>query len=315
MPEPRIFGGIPHFQQLSRLSTWFPQVEPAMLIARRTTIAHTSCMASNDTTPRLESNSPECPFCGGSGWKMVEVVDQFGRNSQKATKCECQRRLHGERLLEQARIPKRYEHCDFGGFEHGGNFKQLAVPFMKSRSFVEMYPAEKDGLMIIGPIGVGKTHLAVSIIKELITQKHVPCLFYDYRELLKTIQNSYNSSVQTTEMAILRPVFDAEVLVLDELGAVRTSQWVGDTVSHILNTRYNDKKTTIITTNFNNLPERSRDQEEKDSDKTSAEKAKRQDTLGDRITERMRSRLNEMCRIIEVQGDDFRLKVKRASFQ
>src|SRR5208283_1599605 len=92
------------------------------------------------------------------------------------------------------------------------------------------------------------------IAKELILQKSTACLFYDYRELLKEIQNSYNASVQATEMDVLRPVFEAEVLVLDELGAAKPSEWVWDTVSHILNTRYNDKRTTIITTNYRDLP-------------------------------------------------------------
>ena len=82
-------------------------------------------------------------------------------------------------------------------------------------------------------------------------QKTTACLFYDYRELLKEIQNSYNASVQVTEMDVLRPVFDAEVLVLDELGAAKPTEWVWDTVSHILNTRYNDKRTTII---YDQLP-------------------------------------------------------------
>ena len=72
--------------------------------------------------------------------------------------------------------------------------------------------------------------------------------YTDYRELLKEIQHSYNPQVLTTELDILRPVFEAEVLVLDELGASKPTEWVWDTVAHILNTRYNDKRTTIITT-------------------------------------------------------------------
>src|SRR5205807_4333149 len=113
--------------------------------------------------------------------------------------------------------------------------------------FVEEYPLEKTGLLLTGPIGVGKTHLAVGILQELIRSKGIPCLFYDYRELLKQIQNSYNPSVQTTELEILRPVFEAEVLVLDELGAVKPTEWVWDAVQFILNSRYNSRLTTIIT--------------------------------------------------------------------
>ena len=92
-------------------------------------------------------------------------------------------------------------------------------------------------------------------MKDLIREKGIHCLFCDYRELLKSIQNSYNPSVQATEMEILRPIFDAEVLVLDELGAVRSTEWVFDTVNYVLNSRYNDNKTTIITTNFPDKPE------------------------------------------------------------
>src|SRR4030081_2564961 len=113
---------------------------------------------------------------------------------------------------------------------------------------------DDTGLLLIGGIGVGKTHLAVGIIKELVLSKGIACLFYDYRELLKQIQNSYNDSVKATELQVLRPVFEAEVLLLDELGAVKPSEWVWDTVSLILNTRYNDNRTTIITTNFADEP-------------------------------------------------------------
>ena len=82
-------------------------------------------------------------------------------------------------------------------------------------------PRGDKGLLIIGKIGTGKTHLAVGIIKELILNRGISCLFYDYRELLKEIQNSYNATVQTTELDVLRPVFETDVLVLDELGAVK----------------------------------------------------------------------------------------------
>jgi DNA replication protein DnaC len=109
-------------------------------------------------------------------------------------------------------------------------------------------------------------------------------------------------------MQILAPVFEAEVLVLDELGASKPTDWVWDTVAHILNTRYNDRRTTIITTNYANHAPLT------DSGKSDAGKAMREDTLGDRIGERMRSRLLEMCVVVEMQGEDFRQKVKRASF-
>ncbi len=151
----------------------------------------------------------------------------------------------------------------------------------------------------------------MGIIKELIVNRGIPCLFYDYRELLKEIQNSYNSTVQTTELDVLRPVFETDVLVLDELGAVKPTEWVWDTVSLILNTRYNDNRTTIITTNFDDQPAAgaARVRSRRRAPRTRGE------TLGDRIGERMRSRLHEMCRIVTLEGTDFRQKFRNANFR
>ena len=249
-----------------------------------------------------------CPVCGGSGWK-------FAGPDRRVTRCECRIKLRGESLLASARIPKRYEHCELSNFEFDGPHSKLAPARMAACKFVEEYPLDNTGLLLIGTIGVGKTHLAVGIIKELIASKGIACLFYDYRELLKQIQNSYNESVKATELEVLRPVFETEVLVLDELGAVKPTEWVWDTVSLILNTRYNDNRTTIITTNFPDQPERDRRGNFRATDREAANYAATQDTLGDRIGERMRSRLHEMCRIIEMTGRDFRQTFRSASFR
>ncbi len=239
---------------------------------------------------------------------MVQVENK-GRTEERATRCECFLRMQGGRLLEAARIPRRYRHCELSNFEHEGPFRSLASAYMAAQRFVQEFPLESAGLLLTGPIGSGKTHLAVGIAKELISQKATGCLFYDYRELLKEIQNSYNASVQVTEMEVLRPVFEAEVLVMDELGAAKPTEWVWDTVSHILNTRYNDKRTTIITTNYQDLPPVGVEPEGR------AVRASREETLGDRIGERMRSRLHEMCRVVRVEGEDFRMKYKSASLR
>ena len=249
--------------------------------------------------------SPEvCPVCDGTGWK-------FGGEGRRVSRCECRLKQKGEALLASARIPKRYEHCELSNFEFEGPHRHLAPSRMAACKFVEEYPLENSGLLLIGSIGVGKTHLAVGIIKELIQSKGIACLFYDYRELLKQIQNSYNESVKATELEVLRPVFETEVLVLDELGAVKPTEWVWDTVSLILNTRYNDNRTTLITTNYPDDAAR----ETGSSEFSRAHRAARTETLGDRIGERMRSRLHEMCRVIKMEGADFRQTFKSASFR
>jgi DNA replication protein DnaC len=189
---------------------------------------------------------------------------------------------------------------------------------MAACRFVEEYPVNKTGLLLVGDAGRGKTHLAVGIAKALIHEKGVECVFYDYAELLKQIQDSYNPSVQTTELDLLRPLFKAEVLVLDDLGSVRPSEWRWDTVRLILNTRYNDTLTTIITTNFADKPAGAVSEPgapKKSESFATAQAAARKDTLGDRIGEPMRSRLHEMCRIVQLEGEnDFRQTLRSASF-
>jgi DNA replication protein DnaC len=249
-----------------------------------------------------------CPLCDGTGWKPAD--------HNKVTRCDCRLAARNQQLLSRARIPKRYEGRELANFstEFDGADSSLSRAFIAAQGFVNEYPLEKTGLLLVGSIGVGKTHLAVAVITELMLHKGVPCLFWDYRELLKEIQNSYNASVQATELEVLRPVFETEVLVLDELGAVRPTEWVWDTVSLILNSRYNKGLTTIITTNYPDRPARGAE-EDAPRDLLRAKAANREETLGDRIGERMRSRLHEMCKIVDMRGTDFRQRVQSANYR
>ncbi|WP_252263735.1 ATP-binding protein [Paracidobacterium acidisoli] len=244
------------------------------------------------------------------------LIVQRPDGSRVAERCECRQEQRIARALSRARIPKRYEHCSLESYEANfpGSDRSLRAAHLMARRFVDGYPAvtEGHGLLLTGSIGIGKTHLAVGILQALVVEKAVQGLFCDYRELLKEIQNSYNPQVATTELEILRPVFDAEVLVLDELGAAKPTEWVWDTVAHILNTRYNDKRTTIITTNYADQQPGSTDGGNAASRTVRA--AVREETLGDRIGERMRSRLAEMCVVVEMRGEDFRRTVGRARF-
>jgi DNA replication protein DnaC len=259
----------------------------------------------------MKTATEVCPLCAGSGWKPVPGAPERG-----VTRCDCQLCARSGALIAAARIPKRYEHCELSNFtaDFPGADRSIALAQISASRFVQEFdPRDGNGLLLVGGIGTGKTHLAVGILKELIVVRGSSCLFCDYRELLKQIQNSYNDSVRATELQVLRPVFEAEVLLLDELGAVKPSEWVWDTVSLILNTRYNDNRTTIITTNFPDEPAASVARSSSLS-LSPARAAAREETLGDRIGERMRSRLHEMCRFVKMDGPDFRQKFKSASF-
>ncbi len=273
-----------------------------------------SCSFSEEGLGRsnlIRTAAEVCPLCEGTGWKTLPASPGSPKD-RRVTRCDCQLRARAQILLAAARIPKRYEHCELASYttDFPGAHPSLALAHLSAAKFAHEYdPRDGTGLLIIGKIGTGKTHLAVGITKELILNKGISCLFYDYRELLKAIQNSYNATVQTTELDVLRPVFETDVLVLDELGAVKPTEWVWDTVSLILNTRYNDNRTTIITTNFEDQPAAGT------NGGSAVRAATRAESLGDRIGERMRSRLHEMCRIIKMEGEDFRQTFRSASFR
>ena len=238
----------------------------------------------------------------------MRVVNAQGQWVSRA--CQCQQMEREERRLASAHIPERYRDCSLDAFEiyHEAD-RSLADALLTARKFVDEYPVSTagKGLLFTGSIGVGKTHLAVGVLQRLTRERGVRGLFCDYRELLKKIQNSYNPQVKTTELELLKPVFAAEVLVLDDLGAQKPNEWVWDTVALILNSRYNDKQTTIITTNYADLPAGG-------GAKSDVERAAREPSLGDRIGDRMRSRLAEMCIRVDMKGKDFRQAVKCARF-
>ena len=221
-----------------------------------------------------------CASCSGTGWEYV--VDKGVRP------CRCRSEERRAKLLADARIPKLYSKSSLKSYQPSkGNLSQLQA-FNYAHTFVRDYPIVDRGLLFMGSVGVGKTHLSAGILRGLI-EKGISCRFYEYRGLLKEIQNSFNPNTSTTEMNILAPLFEYEVIVLDELGAARPSEWVQDTIGLIINGRYNEKKLTILTTNY------------LDEGQSSAD-----ETLGDRIGVRLRSRLYQMCKTIVIEGEDYR---------
>jgi len=248
-----------------------------------------------------------CSKCGGTGWILKEEKKQI-----VAHRCSCFIGKKDSILLAQANIPKRYQDCTFDNFEIHHNSHNRALK--RAKKFVKDFPAQDVGLLFQGPCGVGKTHLAVAIVNELISKKGVPCFFSDFRELIRGIQASYTPDSAMTESSILEPVFQKDVLVLDELGAKRTSAWVEETVFYIINSRYNNKKLTIFTSNYIDKEEEEEDTRD-DFFKKSDFKSKADDTLVDRIGIRLRSRIYEMCAIVNMMGEDYRKVVKQGSFR
>ena len=250
-----------------------------------------------------------CEYCFGTGTKLDP--------EKGAVACPCQTPDRSRKLSAAARIPLRYINCSLDNFKSEQNSPQN-IAFRYASRLVLDYPAVDRGLLFMGAAGVGKTHLAVAIIKGLVS-KGFACLFTEFGSLLKEIQGSYNPISKSSELRVLAPVYQADVLVLDELGATIPTDWVRDTMYQIINKRYNDKKLTVFTTNYLDEPRIEKTEEPESTSRTfskkvNAERIRELTTLEDRIGTRLRSRLYEMCHEVLIEGEDYRKQLDRRRF-
>jgi DNA replication protein DnaC len=246
-----------------------------------------------------------CEQCGGTGF---EIVSRDGREFAQA--CACRRPSSlvgpgGDPALG-CRIPPRYEHCTLESFEPGN--ASLSASLEKAMAFCAGYPHlgadEGLGLLFSGDNGVGKTHLAVAVLRELVVARGARGQFWDFHELIREIKSSYDPETKTTELMVLEPVVEADVLLLDDLGAWKMTDWMNDTLFYILNSRYMAKRPTVITTNYQDVTR---------EEALAADPLRRREFLVERIGQRLRSRLMEMCLVVRMQGSDHRQARQQAN--
>lgn len=239
-------------------------------------------------TPQAKQTRRECPICQGTGWEIVQAAGQ----ASMAKPCICRQATKIVRLRNEVGVPARYDRCELE------KFQELNPTLQKAREaaarFIERYPRWSSGLFFTGPAGVGKTHLAVAILKEIFPLRGENLRFCDWRAL---------PAVVPGQPDVWRQLADADLLVLDDFGSGPATADRLEAASFLLHARYNARKLTVLTggplrwaATFGRGPRRPGN--EKPLSHT--ERFIRQLDPGTRF------RLAEMCRIVPVRGEDYR---------
>ncbi len=226
-----------------------------------------------------------CERCKGTGFlKKEDGTVEF---------CPCRfESIDENRVL---RIPRRFWHAELENYEPQTPSQHRAIT--ESRSFVETFkPSEGKGLTLIGEPGIGKTHIAVGVLKEIFRKKRVRGIFFDTKDLLYTMKMLID---EKRDMKLLKSILGAKLIVLDDLGSERLSDWQREILSYIISYRYNNLKSTIITSNY-------RLRELKGENDSGTPKFLLEDRLGANVV----SRIYEMTKVILIKGEDRRILVK-----
>ncbi len=241
--------------------------------------------------------SRKCRVCGDARYLFER--DRVGR--EIARMCDCERRRVRVRLYNEARVPSKYADATLDERRKDRSNKEAFDTF---RLFLQDYQRGHKGLLLMGPAGVGKTWLVAGFIRELIFGHGVPVMFRDFFHLLAELRSGYSSD--TPESQLIDPLVDVEVLVIDELGKGRNTPWEQNILDVIISQRYNDRKTTLFTSNYTDSSRTTLVEHIRPKDGSTAERQEIRDTLAERVGPRIYSRLREMCDFITVGGPDRR---------
>jgi len=236
-----------------------------------------------------------CPQCHGDGFLYSR--DAHGRDL--AQKCPCQEVDRRIELYNLAKIPAQFFDATLDNFDIRGNpslSEALQMTKMAAKSKAQVHG---HGLLFMGGVGMGKTRLVSSLVREYILTHGVPCLFQEFTSLLSEIKSGYDQG--TSEEQLLSRISQVEVLVIDELGKGRKTDWEITILDSIISRRYNMQRVTHFTTNYT-------DQAKSTYRDAGALRADdRTETLQQRVYGRIYSRLKEMCHFVNMEGEDYRI--------
>ena len=201
-----------------------------------------------------------------------------------------------DKIIKNSKMSKRNLNYKFENFEVNSNNKKV-YQSLKEYSEKLANSVERKGLILVGNNGVGKTHLACSIANELI-RNGIPIIYGTLINLLAELKNTYDVDNNISEMKIIKLYEKVDLLIIDDLGKEKPSEWGLEKLFTIINSRYESNLPVIITTNYNN-----------------------QNSLINRLSingeietaKSIISRLYEMCYLVKIEDRDHRIKNKKVS--
>ena len=247
----------------------------------------------------------ECKVCDGS----QRIFEETSEGISKIRECKCSNLNKKIALFNQAGVPGKFVYEEFNSYlANPPQHRTQKNALILSKKFIEDYVDRKgqysQGLIFMGAPGLGKTHLVVSIIKELVMQHGVESKFVDFFELLRDIRHGYGEDI--SEKDSIDPYLGVQVLVIDELAKGRNTEWELTILDHFISARYNDDdKVTLVTTNLKDKLDKLVASSNR-NEKQGLSDAYKKYTLEEKIGSRIHSRLMEMCKKVNLEGKDYR---------
>ncbi len=235
------------------------------------------------TSARERRDFRACPFdlCDGSGMLYDEA-------SNTAYDCRCRRQIIALRKARSlsAVIPRRYRDVAFDRYPVTEIKPNVVTATRRFADRIDEHLDAGRGLWFMGTVGTGKTTLAMLVSKAALEAGRSVAI-YSLPRLLNEIRDTHRA--ERSHVDLLDRLTAVDLLHIDDVGAERSTDWVLEELYSIVNARYEDRRSMLITTNIED-----------------------REKLCEQISERTVSRLTEMCDELPLVGDDRRMDFRSA---